>query len=140
MLPVSKDTLLRVVRRRAAPAGVAPVRVLGIDDFAWKRGQRYGTLMCDLERRRIIDLLPDREATTVKAWLAGHPEISVVSRDRGGGYGPAGGAGRRPLALDGERQRRTPGGATPVNAPDPVVARLGGDRSSAADLRRAPSI
>jgi transposase len=89
MLPVSKDTLLRVVRRRAAPAGVAAVRVLGIDDFAWKRGQRYGTLLCDLERRWIIDLLPDREAATVEAWFADHPEISVVSRDRGGGYGPA---------------------------------------------------
>lgn len=51
MLPVSRDTLLRVLRRRAqAPSG--PVRVIGIDDFAWKRGQRYGTLVCDLERRR----------------------------------------------------------------------------------------
>jgi transposase len=91
MLPVSRDTLLRVVRRCAPPrnAEPVPVCVLGIDDFAWKRGQRYGTLLCDLERRRIIDLLPDREAATVEAWLAEHPEISLVSRDRGGGYGQA---------------------------------------------------
>ena len=88
MLPVSRDTLLRVLRRRAqAPGG--PVRVLGIDDFAWKRGQQYGTVVCDLERRRIIDLLPDREPATVEAWLAAHREIAVVSRDRGAGYGRA---------------------------------------------------
>ena len=88
MLPVSRDTLLRVVRRRALPIA-GPVTVIGIDDFAWKRGQRYGTLVCDLEQRRIIDLLPDREPATIEAWLAAHPEITVVSRDRGGGYGQA---------------------------------------------------
>ena len=70
--------------RRCQTGG--PVRVLGIDDFAWKRGQRYGTVVCDLERRRIIDLLPDREPATVEAWLAAHREIAVVSRDRGAGY------------------------------------------------------
>jgi transposase len=88
MLPVSRDTLLRVLRRRAqAPSG--PVRVIGIDDSAWKRGQRYSTVVCDLERRRIIDPLADREPGTVEAWLAAHPEIGVVSRDRGAGYGRA---------------------------------------------------
>ncbi len=60
MRPVSRDTLLRVVRRRAMLSGTAPVRIVGIDDFAWKRGQRYGTIVCDLERRRVLDLLPDR--------------------------------------------------------------------------------
>jgi transposase len=88
MLPVSRDTLLRVLRRRS-PAMAGAVQVIGIDDFAWKRGQRYGTVVCDLEHRRIIDLLPDREAATVAAWLAAHPEITVVSRDRGAGYGRA---------------------------------------------------
>ncbi len=89
MQPVSRDTLLRVVRRRAPPSGAGPVNVIGIDDFAWKCGQRYGTLMCDLERRRIVDLLPDREPATVEAWLGVHPEITVASRDRGGDYGQA---------------------------------------------------
>lgn len=88
MLPVSRDTLLRVLRRRA-PAVAGPVNVVGIDDFAWKRGQRYGTVVCDLNQRRMVDVLPDREVATVTAWLAAHPKITVVSRDRGAGYGQA---------------------------------------------------
>jgi transposase len=88
MLPVSKDTLLRVVRRRANHDH-SPLHVIGIDDWAWKRGQRYGSIICDLERRRIVDLLPDREPATVEAWLSCHPEVRVISRDRGGGYGQA---------------------------------------------------
>jgi transposase len=88
MLPVSNDTLLRVVRRRAR-SYVPPLRVIGIDDWAFRRNHRYGSIVCDLERRRIVALLPDREMATVEAWLAAHPEITVVSRDRGGGYGEA---------------------------------------------------
>ena len=85
LLPVSKDTLLRVVRRHAAQPATEP-RVVGIDDWAWKRGHRYGTIICDLERRRIIDILPDREAATVASWLTEHPSITVIARDRGVGY------------------------------------------------------
>ena len=88
MLPVSKDTLLRAVRRHAA-GDSSSLHVIGIDDWAWKRGQRYGSIICDLERRRVVDLLPDREPATVEAWLSRHPEITVISRDRGGGYGQA---------------------------------------------------
>src|SRR5215213_7272777 len=69
MLPGSKDTLLRVVRRRGGPRLVPPT-VIGIDDWAWCRNRRYGTILCDLERRRIIALLPDREPATVRAWFA----------------------------------------------------------------------
>jgi len=58
--------------------------VIGIDDWAWRRNQRYGTIICDLERRRPITLLPDREPATAQAWLAGQPQIAVVARDRGG--------------------------------------------------------
>ena len=88
MLPVSNDTLLRVVRRRTCPP-TEPLVVAGIDDWAFRRNHRYGTIVCDLERRRIVALLPDREIATVRAWLSEHPGIRVVSRDRGGGYGEA---------------------------------------------------
>jgi transposase len=88
MLPVSNDTLLRMVRRRSQRP-IDPLRVVGIDHWAFRRNHRYGSIVCDLERRRIVTLLPDRERATVEAWLAGHPAIEVVSRDRGGGYGEA---------------------------------------------------
>lgn len=88
MLPVSKDTLLRVVRRRSRPP-TDPLRVIGIDDWAWRRNHRHASIICNLERRRIVTLLPDREPATAEAWLAGHPTIAIVARDRGGGYGEA---------------------------------------------------
>jgi transposase len=85
VIPVSRDTLLRVVRRRSIDPALTP-RVVGIDDWAWKKGHRYGTIICDLEQRRIADILPDREAATVAAWLSKHPSIVVIARDRGVGY------------------------------------------------------
>jgi transposase len=88
MLPVSNDTLLRTVRRRAQRP-TQPLKIVGIDDWAFRRNHRYGSVVCDLERRRIVALLPDREVPTVRAWLASHPEIAMVSRDRGGGYAEA---------------------------------------------------
>jgi transposase len=88
MLPVSKDTLLRVVRRRSRPPA-DPLRVIGIDDWAWRRNHRYASIICNLERRRVVTLLPDREPATAQAWLAAHPTITIVARDRGGGYGEA---------------------------------------------------
>ena len=78
MLPVSNDTLLRVVRRRALPR-TQPLTMIGIDDWAYRRNHRYGTIVCDLERRRVVALLPDREQATAEVWLRQHPEISVVS-------------------------------------------------------------
>jgi transposase len=85
MLPVSNDTLLRVVRRRGIPRFVPPT-VIGIDDWAWRRNQRYGTIVCDLERGKTIALLADREPATAQAWLSDQPQIRVVARDRGGSY------------------------------------------------------
>lgn len=63
--------------------------MLGIDDWAWEKGHRYGTILCDLEKRKVVDLLPDREAETVARWLWQHPGTEVVSRDRGGIYAEA---------------------------------------------------
>lgn len=83
MVPASQDTLLRTVRRRAQrPAET--LTVISIDDWAFRRAQRYGTLMYDLERCRVVALLPDRESGTVEARLSAYPEIAVVARDRGG--------------------------------------------------------
>ena len=76
------STLLRHLMQLPAPLTRA-VRVLGVDDFAWKKRFTYGTILVDLERRKIIDVLADRESATVEAWFKEHPEVAFVSRDRG---------------------------------------------------------
>ena len=87
-LSVSSDTLLQLVRALEVPKEQTPV-VLGIDDFALCKGQKYGTVLVDLEKRHLVDLLPDREKTTVTTWLKAHPGVKVISRDRGGTYAEA---------------------------------------------------
>ena len=84
-MPVSPDTLLRLIRNAKEPEVETP-RVLGIDDWAIRKGQTYGTILVDLEKRRPIDLLPDREATSVEQWLKSHPGVQIISRDRGTYY------------------------------------------------------
>nr|CAD6617425.1 transposase [Rhizobium sp. Khangiran2] len=87
-LPVSNDTLLRTVRRYDRPP-LTPPSVIGIEDWAWRRNHRYGTIICDRERRKTIALLPDREPATARAWLIQQPQIEIIARDRGGGYAQA---------------------------------------------------
>ena len=77
----SADTLLRLVRFHDVLPPAEP-RVIGIDEWAWRRGRRYGTMIVDLERNEIIDLLPDRDAGTLANWLKAHPAIEIIARDR----------------------------------------------------------
>jgi transposase len=84
-LPGSRNTLLRRVRRATLPDTPAP-QVVGIDDWAWHKGQQYGTILVDLQRGRPIDLLADRATATVAAWFQAHPTVEVVARDRAEAY------------------------------------------------------
>ena len=84
----SDSTLLRQLRHRGVDKFPSP-RVLGIDDWAWRKGQRYGTILCDLERGKVIDLLPDRSAESTERWLRAHPGTEVISRDRASLYAQA---------------------------------------------------
>lgn len=84
-LTISGDSLLRRIRRHRFTEKPS-VRVLGVDDFSFRHGVRFGTILVDLEQRQPIDLLPDRESETLKIWLSQHPEVEIISRDRASGY------------------------------------------------------
>ncbi|HKC73832.1 MAG TPA: ISL3 family transposase, partial [Chloroflexota bacterium] len=83
--PLSRTTLLRLVRAMPQPVAAVP-RALGIDDWAQHKGHTYGTILVDLAQHQVVDLLPDRTAETVASWLQEHPGIAVISRDRGQTY------------------------------------------------------
>jgi len=86
-MPTSDDTILRCLKRQAKARHVeTSVRVLGVDDWAWRKGSTYGTIIVDLERRQVIDLLPDRSAGATADWLKRHPDIEMISRDRCGSF------------------------------------------------------
>jgi len=84
-IPISEATMLWSLFLAPLPE-VSKVRVVGVDDWSWRRGKRFGSILVNLETHKIIGLLADREAESVRQWLAAHPEVDVVSRDRGGTY------------------------------------------------------
>jgi transposase len=78
---------LRSLKRDfVARVNATTVRIVGIDDWAWQKGLRYGTIIVDLERREVVDVLPDRSAEATARWLGQHPGVEIISRDRGGLY------------------------------------------------------
>jgi transposase len=84
-MSASRCTLLRCVRK--APLTPRPTpRVLGVDDFALRKGQVYGTILVDGETHEVVDLLPDRSAETLATWLEAHPEVEIITRDRSTEY------------------------------------------------------
>jgi transposase len=84
-MPSSRNTVLRRVRKLPTPA-YPPPHVVGIDDWSWRKGHRYGTIVVDLERGCPIDVLEDRLAETVENWFKAHPEMQIVARDRAEAY------------------------------------------------------
>ena len=84
-LDYSHNTLLRAARQMVTD-GPKSVAILGVDDYAYRRGVSYGTLLYDLAERKVVDLLPERSAEFLAAWLRAHPGVKVISRDRGGIY------------------------------------------------------
>jgi transposase len=84
-MSVSPDTIIQRIRQIQLPTPPAP-KVIGVDDWAKHKGQSYGTILVDLERRSTIDLLPDREAASLANWIKQHPSVELISRDRAGAY------------------------------------------------------
>ena len=145
-IKVSNDTLLRAVRRRGSSPPLPP-SVIGIDDWAWRRNFRYGTLICDLERRKTIALLPDREPATAEAVVEamarhhGHRARSWRRLRPGGAKGVAQrGSGRRSLASHGERQRGLSRRRPQVDASNSGGHWRGDDQSRVADCRRTAPV
>ena len=83
-MPASGPTLLRLMHAAPLP-GVARPRAIGVDDWAWRRGRAWGTLVVDLDRHRAIDLLPDRSSATFEAWLRSRTDLEIIARDRSTG-------------------------------------------------------
>jgi transposase len=86
-MPMSDDTILRCLKRRVKARGSErKTRVAGVDDWAWRKGSTYGTIIVDLEQREVVDLFPERAAGMTADWFKKHPGVEIVSRDRCGSF------------------------------------------------------
>jgi transposase len=86
-ITTSDDTVLRRVKQPPIESvELPPIRNLGVDDWAWRKGQNYGTILVDLDLHQVADLLPDRSSESFSSWLQQHPEITTIARDRCGLY------------------------------------------------------
>jgi transposase len=83
---VSGDTLLNMLKEAGEEYKTEAVKKIGVDDWAYLKGQKYGTIICDLETHKVIDVLMGRDSETLEKWLKGHPDIEIVSRDRASAY------------------------------------------------------
>jgi transposase len=95
-----RTSWMTIIRRMMAQPSVPQAQVveLGIDDFSFRRGRKFGTILVDMQSHQVLDLLPDRQAKTASVWMRAHPEMALVSRDRGGEYASAAASGA-PQAL-----------------------------------------
>jgi transposase len=85
-VPTSDDTILRRLKQLPREPVSSEVQVVGVDEWAWSKGQNFGTLLVDLQRRRVVDVLAERSADALAAWLTAHPAVTTISRDRHGCY------------------------------------------------------
>jgi len=134
-LPISPRTVLRVLHALPEPEVPTP-RVLGLDDFSFRRRLSFGTVLVDLETRRVIDLLPDRSVAVVADWLERHPGVEVAARDRNGSYaeGVRQGAPDAAHVIDRFHLMRNV-----VEALERLLLRHGEDRERAAVARALPA-
>ena len=84
-MPCCRDVLIRLIRAQPVP-DAGRIEILGVDDFAVRRGQSCSTILIDMDTHKPVDVLPDRESGTLAVWLRGHPEVQTVRRDRAGAY------------------------------------------------------
>ena len=89
-IEISRDTILRRVKSQSRVVPTPKVRVLGVDDWAWRKRQHYGTMLLNLESRRVIDFLPVRSTSSFADWLCHHPEVEIITRDRSTLYADGG--------------------------------------------------